>query len=297
MADGRGAPVLVQLQADGAGLDLLAQAPAGRLALPLPMKPRFIGKPSAACSMRSMFQGPGRAGGGEGAGGGTGAAAEHGGDAGGQRLLDLLRADEVDVAVDAAGGDDRAFAADDLGAGADDDVDAGLGVGVAGLADGGDAAALQADVGLDDAPVVEDQRVGQHRVHRAFGPLCAATAPCRRGWSCRRRTSPLRRSRRRARCSRPRPRSPSRCRPGARGRPWSGRTSPRRRGGDRCHLRAFLGPGRGSRSTTRSPARSTSSTVRCWPGSKRTAVPEAMFSRMPRAAARSKRSAPLVSAK
>jgi hypothetical protein len=38
-------------------------------------------------------------------------------------------------------------------------------------------------------------------------------------------------------------------------------------------------------------------TVRCWPGSKRTAVPEVIFRRMPRAAARSKRSARLVSAK
>ena len=52
-----------------------------------------------------------------------------------QRLFDLLRADEVDVRVDAAGGDDQALAGDDLGAGADHDVDAGLDVGVAGLAD------------------------------------------------------------------------------------------------------------------------------------------------------------------
>ena len=36
-----------------------------------------------------------------------------------QRLLDLLRADEMDVRVDAAGGDDHALAGDDLGAGAD----------------------------------------------------------------------------------------------------------------------------------------------------------------------------------
>ncbi len=43
------------------------------------------------------------------------------------------------------------------------------------------------------------------------------------------------------------------------------------------------------------PARG--STVRCWPGSKRTAVPEAMFRRMPRAASRSKRRPALVSAK
>ena len=53
---------------------------------------------------------------------------------------------------------DAAFAGDDLGARADHDVDAGLDVGVAGLADRRDAAVLDADVGLDDAPVVEDQR-------------------------------------------------------------------------------------------------------------------------------------------
>jgi hypothetical protein len=34
-----------------------------------------------------------------------------------QRLLDLLRADPVDVRVDAAGGEDHAFAGDGLGAG------------------------------------------------------------------------------------------------------------------------------------------------------------------------------------
>ena len=33
--------------------------PAGLLVLPLPKKPRFIGKPSAACSMRPICQGPG----------------------------------------------------------------------------------------------------------------------------------------------------------------------------------------------------------------------------------------------
>ncbi len=69
----------------------------------------------------------------------------------------------------------------------------------------GDAAVLDADVGLDDAPVVDDQRVGDDGVGhlRRRG---AGSGPCRRGWSCRRRTSPPRRSRRRAGCSRPRPR-------------------------------------------------------------------------------------------
>ena len=47
-------------------------------------------------------------------------------------------------------------------------VDARLDVGIAGLADGGDAAVLDADVGLDDAPVVDDQRVGDDGVDRAL---------------------------------------------------------------------------------------------------------------------------------
>ena len=139
-------------------------------ALPLPAKPRFIGKASAASIIRAMCQGPG-----------VQVVAKvpvagpvpppsmevtprH------QRLLDLLRADEVDVGVEAAGGEDLALAGDDLGAGADDDRDARLDVRVAGLADAGDAAVLQADVGLDDAPMVDDQRVGDDGVDRAAAP-------------------------------------------------------------------------------------------------------------------------------
>ncbi len=79
------------------------------------------------------------------------------GDARNKRLLDLLRADEVDVRVHAAGGQDLALAGDRLGAGADDDVDAGLRVGVAGLADAGDPPVLQPDIGLDDPPMVDDR--------------------------------------------------------------------------------------------------------------------------------------------
>ena len=109
-----------------------------------------------------------RAGGGVGAGRRAGAAAEHGGDAGVQRLVDLLRRDEVDMRVEDAGGEDLAFAGDRLGARADDDVDAGLDVRVAGLADADDLAVLDADVGLDDAPVVDDQRVGDDRIDGAL---------------------------------------------------------------------------------------------------------------------------------
>jgi hypothetical protein len=53
--------ILVQLQADDAGVDLFGSA-SGRLALLLPEN-RFIGKASAACSMRCMFLGRGVGGG------------------------------------------------------------------------------------------------------------------------------------------------------------------------------------------------------------------------------------------
>ena len=71
-------------------------------------------------------------------------------------------------AVDAAGGDDLALGRDHLGARADDDVDAGLDVGIAGLADGGDATVPEADIGLHDAPVVDDEGVGDDGVDGAL---------------------------------------------------------------------------------------------------------------------------------
>ena len=62
----------------------------------------------------------------------------------------------MDMDVQAAGGDDLAFARDGLGRGADDNVDAGLNIGIARLADAADAAIGDADVGLDHAPMVQD---------------------------------------------------------------------------------------------------------------------------------------------
>ncbi len=75
----------------------------------------------------------------------------------------------MDVRVHAAGGQDLAFAGDRLRRRADDDVDAGLGVGIAGLADADDAAILQADIGLHDAGMVDDEGVGDDGVDGAVG--------------------------------------------------------------------------------------------------------------------------------
>ena len=103
---------------------------------------------------------------------GPGAAADERGDAARERFVDLLRADEVDVSVDAAGGEDQPLAGDGLGRHADDHPGghAGHHVRIAGLADAGDAAVLDPDVRLADAGPVDDQRVGDHAVER---PLLA----------------------------------------------------------------------------------------------------------------------------
>jgi hypothetical protein len=132
----------------------------GPAGVALAQKPRFIGKASAAFSIVPCASGPGVQVVAKRAGGRAGAAADHRGHAAHQRFLDLLRADEVDVRVDAAGGDDQAFARNDLGARADDDVHAGLTSGLPALPMRRDAPGAEADVGLHDAPVVEDQRVG-----------------------------------------------------------------------------------------------------------------------------------------
>ena len=111
----------------------------------------------------------GRASGGVGAGGGPGATTQHGGNPGHQRFVDLLRANKMDVRVDAAWGEQHTFAGDDLRAGADDDTDAGLDIRVAGFAYGGDTPVLNADVGFDNAPVVNDQGIGDDRICDCMG--------------------------------------------------------------------------------------------------------------------------------
>jgi hypothetical protein len=170
IADGRwgAAPVFVQLQANHARVDLLVQC-GWQAGIAFAKKAQVHRKGISRLQHALDVERSRCAGGGKGAGGGARAAAHHGGHATGQGLVDLLGADEVDVAVDATRGHDQAFAADDLGAGANDDVHARLCIGVARFADGRDAVAAQSDVGLDDAPVVDDEGVGEHAIHRTLG--------------------------------------------------------------------------------------------------------------------------------
>ena len=205
------------------------------------------------------------------------------GQAGGQRLVDLRGREQVDVGVEAAGGEDLALAGDHVGAGADDQsrVDPVGDVGVAAAPDPDDPAGPDADVGADDAPVVEDHHVRDHRVQRALGRGGQATGSSTRGSTCRRRRPTPRR-----RPSGPaRSRSTGRCRPR---RTWSPAVGPKIAAYSSRPMRtpqSSCSVDDGVRScrpgTDRRPRSATIATVRDAPGSKRTDVPAAMSSRNP----------------
>ena len=86
----------------------------------------------------------------------------------------------MNVRVKAPGREDFAFTRDHFRSGADDDGDPGLDIGIAGLADRGDAVALEADVRFDNAPMIENERVGDNRIDRTLPVGRFATGPCRR---------------------------------------------------------------------------------------------------------------------
>jgi len=71
----------------------------------------------------------------------------------------------MNVRVDAAGGDDFAFAGDGFGSGPYNNGDIRLHVGIASFAYRTDAAILDGDIRLYDPPVIENQRVGDDTVH------------------------------------------------------------------------------------------------------------------------------------
>src|ERR1051325_11506685 len=162
-----GAPILMQFEPASAGLDHLDE----RLRL------RRVALAEEAKIDRQAFGGlqharevprPRRASRRRGTGRRAGAAAEHRRDAAIQGLFAQLRTDQMNMAIDAAGRDDLALAGDDLGPGTDNDIDAGLDVGVAPLADAGDAPVANANIGFDDAPMIQDDGIRDNRVDRAL---------------------------------------------------------------------------------------------------------------------------------
>ena len=166
----------MQFQADGTGFNLQFQS-FGQAGVAFAQEADVHGLAVDGLEHFAHVPGTGCAGGGVGAGGRAGAAAKHGGNAAHEGFFNLLRANEVDVRVDATGGEDFAFAGDDFGAGADDNGDVWLGVGIAGFADGGDTAVLQANVGFNNAPPIQNQCIGDNGVHHGVvGALALAHA-------------------------------------------------------------------------------------------------------------------------
>ena len=180
---GGGAPVFVDFQTQGSGADLFAQR-FGVGAVALAEKAEVHRKGFGGLQHAAHIPRAGGNGGGVGAVGWAGAAADHGGDAALNRVGNLLRADIVDMGVDAAGGGDQVCAVVHFGGRADDHIggNAVHGVGVARLADADDAAVADADVGFHDAPMVDDDHIGNHEIQHVFiaaagiGRLCHAVA-------------------------------------------------------------------------------------------------------------------------
>ena len=163
-----GAPVLMQLEAGGTGQDHFRQWGRSRgIAL---AGQRQIHREGIEALDHALDVPGSRAGRGQRAMRRARAAAEHGGDAAHQGFFDLLGADKVNMGVHAASRQDLAFARNRLGRGADDDVDAGLGVRIARLADGSNSALHQPNVRFVDAGGVHDQGIGNDRIDGTLGP-------------------------------------------------------------------------------------------------------------------------------
>ena len=134
-------PILVQLQGAGPGANLFFQC-GGQAGVALPRKGQIHRKRIGGLQHPPNVPRSGGAGGGQRAMRRAGATAQHGGQARMQRVLYLLRTDIVDMAVKPACGQNAPLARDHLGSRSNDDVHAGLGVGVARLANGVNAPIL-----------------------------------------------------------------------------------------------------------------------------------------------------------
>src|SRR5579863_2976263 len=104
--------------------------------------------------------------------GGSSAPTHHRGQAGKQRFRDLLRADEMDMYIDAACRDDLSFASDRFRPRSDDNIYIRLNIRISRLADCHNMAIFNADISFYDSPVVENQRVGNDGINRSF---CSGT--------------------------------------------------------------------------------------------------------------------------
>ena len=159
------APILVQFKTHCAGHELFFER-VRQAGIALTHKAEVNWQGVGGLQHALNVPGARRAGSGIGARSRTGAATEHSCNAGHQGILDLLWTNEMYMRVDPASRNDLAFAGNDFGTWADDNLNVGLNIGVAGFTDGSDTAAFNSNIGFDDAPVINDKRVGDDEIHR-----------------------------------------------------------------------------------------------------------------------------------
>ena len=158
----------MQLEAAGSGTHLLFEG-FGSAGIALAEESQVHGKPLGGLKHPADVEGSRGACGGVGAGCRTRASTHQGGHAAGQCRFNLLGADEMDMGVDPTCCEDVALARNRFGAGAHNDGDPLLCVGVTRFANANDASVSQPHIGFDDSPPVENQCIGDHRVNGSFG--------------------------------------------------------------------------------------------------------------------------------
>ena len=166
----RRAPILVEFKPHGAGFELLTQR-LGTRGIALAQKTQIHGEVLNRFEHSGDIPRPWCTGSRVGPGGRAGPPAEHGGDAGRQGFGDLLGTDKMNMGINTARGQNFAFSGQNLRSGANDQFgrNALHQQGVTSFADAANPAVFHADVGFDNAPVVNHGRIGNHQIRRALG--------------------------------------------------------------------------------------------------------------------------------
>src|SRR6266699_1581457 len=168
--DSRGscAPILMELQATGASGDLFFER-GGTRSVSFDQEAEVHRKALHGFEHARYVPFAGRAGSRIGASCRSRPATDHGRRSIRQSFVNLLRRDEMNMTVDASGGDDPVFARDDFGGRANDEVriDTIHRVRISRLTDSYDAAVPNADITFDYAPVIDDDGVRYDEIENA----------------------------------------------------------------------------------------------------------------------------------
>jgi hypothetical protein len=120
---------------------------------------------------------PGRAGGRERPVSRSSSAADQGGNAGSQGIIDLLRTNKMDVRIDSASSNDFAFSGDYFRPGSNDDGHSRLDIGVTGFANAGYPALLYPDIGLYYSAMIYNHGVRYYRINALFAGALGLSHP------------------------------------------------------------------------------------------------------------------------